>query len=96
MNDDLVDSEGYPRQDIDVYQVRHARHQIICLQNDHKEIMKKIEEGLHFLHGQSLDSVEEPSNSTKCVNDYSMPIAKVSFVEPGSPADLAVSTILFI
>lgn len=26
----LVDREGYPRNDIDVYKVRHARHRIIC------------------------------------------------------------------
>jgi hypothetical protein len=26
----LVDDSGYPRQDLDVYQVRHARHRIIC------------------------------------------------------------------
>ena len=26
----LIDDEGYPRSDIDVYQVRHARHQIKC------------------------------------------------------------------
>ena len=25
-----MDEEGYPRNDIDVYSVRHARHQIIC------------------------------------------------------------------
>lgn len=30
MHDPLVDQEGYPRNDIDVYKVRHARHQIIC------------------------------------------------------------------
>lgn len=30
LDDPLVDAEGYPRQDIDVYQVRHARHRIIC------------------------------------------------------------------
>lgn len=30
MHDSLVDSEGYPRNDIDVYKVRHARHRIIC------------------------------------------------------------------
>lgn len=30
MDEPLVDSEGFPRQDIDVYQVRHARHKIIC------------------------------------------------------------------
>ena len=34
MDEPLVDSEGYPRNDIDVYRVRHARHRIICkLQN---------------------------------------------------------------
>lgn len=30
MHDPLVDSDGYPRNDIDVYKVRLARHQIIC------------------------------------------------------------------
>lgn len=33
MDDSLVDSEGYPRSDIDVYQVRNARHKIICASN---------------------------------------------------------------
>jgi len=30
MTEPLVDPEGYPRNDIDVYQVRLARHRIIC------------------------------------------------------------------
>ena len=30
MNDLLVDSGDYPRADIDVYQVRHARNKIRC------------------------------------------------------------------
>ena len=30
MEDALVDEEGFPRSDIDVYQVRHARHNIRC------------------------------------------------------------------
>jgi hypothetical protein len=30
MTENLVDIEGYPRNDIDVYQVRLARHKIIC------------------------------------------------------------------
>lgn len=30
MHEALVDMEGFPRSDIDVYQVRHARHRIIC------------------------------------------------------------------
>lgn len=30
MNEPLVDSEDFPLQNIDVYQVRKVRHQIIC------------------------------------------------------------------
>lgn len=30
MDDPLVDSEGFPRSDIDVYAVRTARHRILC------------------------------------------------------------------
>ena len=30
MDGPLLDNEGYPRNDIDVYTVRHARHKIIC------------------------------------------------------------------
>ncbi|GBP20878.1 26S proteasome non-ATPase regulatory subunit 9 [Eumeta japonica] len=55
MQGPLVDGDGYPRSDIDVYRVRHARHRIICLQNDHKEIMKKIERGLHVIHSEFRD-----------------------------------------
>ncbi|KAK6635301.1 hypothetical protein RUM44_000552 [Polyplax serrata] len=89
MNDSLVDGDGYPRQDIDVYQVRHARHDIICLQNDHKAIMKKIEEGIHLLHSQSSQTAPGSSICLKKDNEIYYPIAKVSFVEPDSPAYLA-------
>ncbi|XP_067671598.1 26S proteasome non-ATPase regulatory subunit 9-like [Haliotis asinina] len=58
----LIDTEGFPRSDIDVYSVRHARHQIACLQNDHKEVMREIEEELVNIHAQArqrLSSREE-------------------------------------
>uniref|UniRef100_A0A1A9WVH5 Nas2 N-terminal domain-containing protein n=1 Tax=Glossina brevipalpis TaxID=37001 RepID=A0A1A9WVH5_9MUSC len=58
MHGPLVDSEGYPRNDIDVHQVRQARQQIICLQNDHKTLMKEIEKLLHQLHTGSKNSDE--------------------------------------
>ncbi|XP_045505207.1 26S proteasome non-ATPase regulatory subunit 9 [Colias croceus] len=56
MQDALVDCDGFPRNDIDVYKVRHARHRIICLQNDHKEIMKQIERGLTEVHSSFVGS----------------------------------------
>uniref|UniRef100_A0A8C4TVS5 Nas2 N-terminal domain-containing protein n=1 Tax=Falco tinnunculus TaxID=100819 RepID=A0A8C4TVS5_FALTI len=30
MHEPLVDAEGFPRADIDLYQVRTARHNVIC------------------------------------------------------------------
>ncbi|KAH9368217.1 hypothetical protein HPB48_009566 [Haemaphysalis longicornis] len=52
MDEPLVDNDGFPRSDIDVYKVRHARHQIICLLNDHKALMKDVERALHDHHAQ--------------------------------------------
>ena len=39
----LVDGEGYPRADIDVYRARQLRHRHACLRTDHKALMKRIE-----------------------------------------------------
>ncbi|XP_034941343.1 26S proteasome non-ATPase regulatory subunit 9 [Chelonus insularis] len=105
MNDSLVDSEGYPRADIDVYQVRHARHKIICLQNDHKVLMKRIEEGLievHTISGRdnvAMDtspSIDYPIRmeqdapvSAEADNMLLEPFLKVNLVSSGSPAELA-------
>ncbi|RQM15883.1 hypothetical protein DD237_005538 [Peronospora effusa] len=40
----LVDAEGFPRADIDVYRIRQLRHSMARKQTDHHLIMKKIEE----------------------------------------------------
>nr|XP_026497641.1 26S proteasome non-ATPase regulatory subunit 9-like [Vanessa tameamea] len=103
IEDSLVDMEGFPRNDIDVYKVRHARHRIICLQNDHKNIMKQIERGLCEVHSQFVSNGEGASNSRNhnghtnhvegpSINGNSMEnpnsFAIVGFVQEGSPADL--------
>ena len=43
----LVDDEGFPRGDIDLYAVRQARNKYVCAQTDHIEIMRKIEQAGH-------------------------------------------------
>lgn len=67
MNESLLDVEGYPRADIDVYAVRQARHQIICLQNDLKEIMREIEKGLVTVHTEA-----RASHTTTTTKMYAM------------------------
>ncbi|XP_043500163.1 26S proteasome non-ATPase regulatory subunit 9 [Polistes fuscatus] len=90
MNDALVDSEGYPRQDIDVYQIRHARNRIICLTNDHKALMAKIEAGLHKVHSLSGNQAQEASTTSDIVEPFSSePFLRVNLVSPSSPAELA-------
>nr|XP_003700210.1 PREDICTED: 26S proteasome non-ATPase regulatory subunit 9 [Megachile rotundata] len=91
MDDQLVDSEGYPRTDIDVYQVRHTRHKIICLRNDHKALMNKIEEGLHKVHALAGNQVESSPASTSNAEENTKcePFLRVNLVSAGSPAEIA-------
>ena len=46
----LVDSEGFPRADVDVFATRTMRHRLAVLNTDHKALMARIEQGLHALH----------------------------------------------
>ncbi|XP_036383628.1 26S proteasome non-ATPase regulatory subunit 9 [Megalops cyprinoides] len=91
MESPLVDREGYPRADVDVYQVRTARHSISCLQNDHKAIMVEIEEALHKLHAaekakRERDQVEAQAEAMEQEVSLPPPFARVDTVTQGSPA----------
>ncbi|XP_008837564.1 26S proteasome non-ATPase regulatory subunit 9 [Nannospalax galili] len=100
MNEPLVDYEGYPRADVDLYQVRTARHNIICLQNDHKAVMKQVEEALHQLHARDKEKQardmaeaheEAVSHRLSSTDSHNLPqaFAKVNSINPGSPASTA-------
>lgn len=94
MNEPLVDAEGFPRDDIDLYQVRTARHNIICLQNDHKALMKQVEEALHQLHARekekhARDEAEALAEAMSQSQSLPQPFAKVNTVTPGSPASVS-------
>ncbi|XP_054011234.1 26S proteasome non-ATPase regulatory subunit 9 [Hylaeus anthracinus] len=90
MDENLVDSEGYPRQDIDVFQVRHARHKIICLRNDHTALMNKIEEGLHKVHALAGNERSVAAATSSIQDSLQLePFLRVNLVTHGSPAELA-------
>ncbi|XP_022052097.1 26S proteasome non-ATPase regulatory subunit 9 isoform X1 [Acanthochromis polyacanthus] len=87
----LVDEEGYPRADVNLYQIRTARHEISCLQNDHKAIMVEIEEALHKLHArekakQKQDQAEAQEEAMEQQVTLPPPFARVDAVTDGSPA----------
>uniref|UniRef100_A0A1I7WTV0 Nas2_N domain-containing protein n=1 Tax=Heterorhabditis bacteriophora TaxID=37862 RepID=A0A1I7WTV0_HETBA len=50
MDSPLVDTEGFPISTIDVYSVRRARNEIICLRNDHAALTKQIAEAIESIH----------------------------------------------
>ncbi|GAQ45302.1 putative 26S proteasome regulatory subunit [Aspergillus tubingensis] len=47
MNTSLTTFDGFPRDDIDVAQIRTTRARIIRLRNDHKDVMSHLEKGIH-------------------------------------------------
>jgi hypothetical protein len=49
VDDPLVDRDGYPRGDIDIYRARTLRQRYHIVQTDHKELMKQTEELLYKL-----------------------------------------------
>ena len=42
----LVDADGYPRADIDVFRARTLRHRLNEIRTDHKELMRQVEAGM--------------------------------------------------
>lgn len=94
----MVDSEGFPRPDVDVRSVRIARTQIICLQNDLKQLTKSIEAGLEKYFQESketLTSTKIPpevrqgaaTSSSPHTTVNQAPFVIVNLVSPGSPAE---------
>ncbi|XP_059194016.1 26S proteasome non-ATPase regulatory subunit 9 [Centropristis striata] len=91
VEDPLVDAEGFPRADVNLYQIRQARHSISCLQNDHKAIMEEIEEALHKLHAREKAKREEDEaggeeDTMELQVTLPPPFARVDAVSQGSPA----------
>jgi len=88
----LVDREGFPRADLDIYAIRHARRRINELRNDYKDAMNEIEKALQAVYDPStvapLPTISEgvtQRNRTEDVESLSA-FARVDGVAPNSPA----------
>ena len=60
----LIDKEGFPRGDIDLFNVRAKRQRLAVINTDHKALMSEIEKTLHLVHSE-LPSVEEMRSELK-------------------------------
>ncbi|KAF1851489.1 26S proteasome non-ATPase regulatory subunit 9 [Cucurbitaria berberidis CBS 394.84] len=97
MNTGLTTFDGFPRSDIDVPQIRTTRARIIRLKNDYKDLMSRIEKGLHEHHARLAEQAQNNpgvANHAQTAFDTApaaleAPFAKVNSVVAGSPADSA-------
>mmetsp|Transcript_6319 Transcript_6319/g.12418 ORF Transcript_6319/g.12418 Transcript_6319/m.12418 type:complete len:216 (+) Transcript_6319:107-754(+) len=58
VEESLVDSEGFPRSDLDLVSVRMDRQRVHVLNNDHARLMAQIEGKLHKLHAHTRGDVD--------------------------------------
>lgn len=71
------------------------------LQNDHKAVMRQVEEALHQLHARekekrARDEAEAQAEAVSQNQSLPQPFARVNAVTPGSPASLAASPVFFL
>ena len=83
----LVDDQGFPRADIDLYDVRTKRHRYVCLQTDHKNVMKNLEMELKATHRVQIEINKiqpEPEPKQMTQEDKN---------EKGDPSEVTVSSL---
>ncbi|KAK2367955.1 putative 26S proteasome regulatory subunit p27 [Trifolium repens] len=65
LSGNLVDSEGFPRSDIDVPLIRAERRRLAELRNDYTNITNKINQNIQILHSAKLGGNNRLPNSGK-------------------------------
>ncbi|WVN88390.1 uncharacterized protein L203_103597 [Cryptococcus depauperatus CBS 7841] len=77
----LVDNEGFPRADLDIYAIRHARSSLVRLRNDRQTVTDLLASALHNAFASSSGI---PDNQTQSNGSYS------TFIKPQANGDSAV------
>ena len=77
----LILPDGFPRNDLDLVAIRTARNKHACLQNDHKALMKEIEQKLMQFHETKLKLNSTPKFSQVKEAPTTAPFASVDHVK---------------
>jgi 26S proteasome non-ATPase regulatory subunit 9 len=90
----LVDGEGFPRGDIDLFNVRSKRQRLAIINTDYKALMSEIEVSLQEVLRTDTTATEVTSSSTAAtttapVTVSSKAIAIIDEILDGSPASTA-------
>ncbi|KAF9548069.1 hypothetical protein EC957_007352 [Mortierella hygrophila] len=87
MHERLVDSNGFPRTDVDLVVVRTARSNIIRIKNDLRALMRRIEEALHAVHAEELERKQKQAAEKKMEQE----LAGAASVESSSAKSATVT-----
>ena len=82
----LVDAEGFPRGDVDVYTVRTLRQRVIMSRNDLARATDALHTSLAELHAEGGGCSAAPSAVAPAPATLGGPFAAIDKVAPGSPA----------
>ena len=76
----LVDEEGYPRNDIDIFRARTLRNRLMIVRTDHKKLMNEIDRSLQQLaiwqpesQAQQLQAQEEEEARSSRFGNFPKP-----------------------
>ncbi|KAF7768572.1 hypothetical protein Agabi119p4_7815 [Agaricus bisporus var. burnettii] len=86
MTTPLVDTEGFPRADINIYAVRRARVRIIELRNDLRDVMNEAGRFLEEVYAKPEPDSSMDNQEQGMQQDSLVPFARVDGISPGSPA----------
>jgi 26S proteasome non-ATPase regulatory subunit 9 len=98
IHDSLIDSEGFPRGDIDIYNVKSKRKRLAEINVDYKILMKQIEESMLQVYKAlpadnrltaGLSATHENTNGVTTSTNERKPLAKLDQILVSSPAHSA-------
>ncbi|KAI3782065.1 hypothetical protein L2E82_12097 [Cichorium intybus] len=87
LSGNLVDSEGFPRSDIDIPVVRADRHKLAELRNDHTDTTEKISQKIELLHSARIS----PKSSTAMDSGSNSQVAHDTTLVTGMDVDVELS-----
>lgn len=100
----LLDTEGFPRSDIDISSVRSDRHRLSELRNDYKDLTDKINENLLLLHSARrsqnvalpIKDAEGSNNSEFLHSDGITSVSSRDGIPEDSPTSMEVEPIVMV
>jgi 26S proteasome non-ATPase regulatory subunit 9 len=99
----LIDKEGYPRDDVDVMRVATLRNRHAVLNTDLSVLMKEIENCLYQLHAQNphvaakgTPSAPAATHTAEVEEEEFLRVNSVAFESPASSAGLREHDLIYV